>query len=97
MAGVWLWTSEAGKTAVRRQMVNATDAGTRPAPGTLSSGSIRTGLAPGAWRPYCPPGAHTGPHRMYHHPKKASPYLGDVAMRPDTYDWMFCPPSEGDL
>lgn len=65
-------------------------------PGTLATATIRTGSTPGSWKPYVPPGAHMGPHRMYHHPKQASPCMTDL-MAPDQYDWLFCPPSEGDL
>lgn len=93
IATAWIGTSHAARAAVGAHV--QASASLVP-PGTVATASIRTGLAPGSWKPYIPPGAHMGPHRMYRHPAKSSPNMTDV-MEPDQYDWLFCPPSEGVL
>lgn len=93
IAAAWLGTSRGARAAVGAHL--QASASLTP-PGTIGTATIRTGLTPGSWTPYVPPGAHMGPHRMYHHPKQASPNMTGV-MAPDSYSWLFCPPSEGDL
>ncbi|MGH3122570.1 MAG: hypothetical protein ACRDND_16295 [Streptosporangiaceae bacterium] len=58
-------------------------------------GPLVTGTCPGKWQPHVPSRAYLGPHRMYHHPRSASPNLS--APQQVAYDWLWSPPSEGDL
>lgn len=53
------------------------------------------GICPAKWAPHVPAYAHTGRHRMYHHPASCSPNL--TAPQQVSYDWRFSPPAEGDL
>lgn len=93
---VWLLSSKDGQAKVGAQLDLAAHAGAQQA-GLLGSMSVKTGITPVAWKPYVPPGAHMGAHRMYHHPGTASPHYSHLTTAPDAYDWMFCPPSEEDL
>jgi hypothetical protein len=97
LVGVAWMLSKDGQARIGAQLHVAARAGAGPAPGASGSMSIRTGITPAAWTPYMPPDAHLGPHRMYQHPATASPYFSHLTTAPDAYDWMFCPPSEGDL
>lgn len=53
------------------------------------------GMIPAKWEAHVPAFAHSGRHRMYHHPARCSPY--STAPHQVAYDWLYCPPSEGDL
>lgn len=97
VGAVWLGTSTQGKAKAGAQLRLAADHGARAQAGASGSMTIRTGVTPQAWVPYCPPGAHTGPHRMYRHPKNSSPNFSRLTTAPDAYDWVFSPPSEVDL
>lgn len=88
----WL-VSFGGHLKVAGQLSAASDSGD-DSPVTLGS-PVTTGICPAKWQPHVPPGAHLGRHRMYHHPSSCSPNLN--APQQVAYDWMFCPPSEGDL
>lgn len=97
VAGVWLSTSATGKAKAMGQLKLASQHGERAAAGTLGSTQIRNGVTPQAWVPYCPPGAHYGRHRMYHHPANSSPNFSRMTTAANAYDWVFAPPSEMDL
>lgn len=96
VGAVWLGTSAQGKAKAAAQLRLAADHG-RVQAGVMGSGSIRTGVTPQTWVPYCPPGAHRGAHRMYRHPKNSSPNFSRMTTAPNAYDWVFSPPSEVDL
>lgn len=94
----WLGTSREGKERTAAQLYAAASAGAQGSPaGASGSMSIRTGITPPVWTPYCPPGAHTGAHRMYRHPKNSSPNFSRMTTAGNAYDWVFAPPSEVDL
>ena len=88
------WLLSLGGTAkVSGQLKVAAGAGD-DGPVTVGTG-VRHGVVPGAWQPHIPRNAHPGPHRMYRHPRKCSPVL--TAPAQFHYDWLYSPPSEGDL
>lgn len=97
VGAAWLGTSASGKAKAAGQLKLATDHGERAAAGALGSMQIRNGVTPQAWTPYCPPGAHYGRHRMYHHPASSSPNFSRMTTAANAYDWVFSPPSEVDL
>lgn len=98
VGAVWFGTSASAKAKAAGQLKVAGDAGgARAQAGTFGSMSIKNGVTPGAWTPYCPPGAHTGPHRLKGHPKNSSPNFSRLTTDPHAYDWVFSPPSEVDL
>ena len=97
VGAVWLGTSASGRARAGAQLQVAAASGERARVGVSGSTSIRTGVTPQTWVPYCPPGAHQGPHRMYRHPKNSSPNFSRLTTAPDAYDWVFSPPSEVDL
>lgn len=67
-----------------------------PPDGPVTFGNpVSHGIVPEKWVPHVPRGAHLGPHRMYRHPKRCSPVLTAPVQR--DYDWLYSPPSEGDL
>lgn len=91
-AVVWL-VSMGGAARVKAQASVAADAGDD---GTLTvKGQLSTGICPDKWQPHMPRNAHMGAHRMYRHPARCSPNL--TAPHKVAYDWLWCPPSEGDL
>lgn len=88
----WL-LSFGGHAKVRAQLGAAANA---PDEGPVTFGNpVNHGLVPEKWVPHVPRNAHMGPHRMYRHPKSCSPNL--TAPHHVAYDWLWCPPSEGDL
>lgn len=92
LAIAWL-VSFGGHLKVGAQLSAAAGSGDD---GAVTLGSpLNTGTCPEKWRPHVPAGAHLGRHRMYHHPRSASPGLS--APQQVAYDWTWSPPSEGDL
>lgn len=89
--GAWL-LSCGGHARVSAQLRLA---GRGPAESPLTAPPVTTGIVPEKWVPHVPRGAHFGPHRIYNHPKCASPNL--TAPQHIDHDWLWCPPSEGDL
>jgi hypothetical protein len=97
VGAAYLGTSASAKAKAGGQLKLAADSGGTAQAGASGSMQIRNGVTPQSWTPYCPPGAHTGPHRMYQHPKNSSPNFTRLTTAPDAYDWVFSPPSEVDL
>lgn len=92
---VWAITGGGGVTAkLKLKLTGDTNA---DAP-VMRWGPIRTGTSPDAYGHPCTnvPGAVLGRHPLYRHAPRMSPRMS-VAMHPDAYDWLFCPPSEVDL
>lgn len=87
----WLISFEGG-AKVKAQLDVAADGGGGPV--TLGS-PVGHGIVPEKWQPRVPAGAHMGRHRMYRHPKSCSPVLNGP--HHVDYDWLYSPPSEGDL
>jgi hypothetical protein len=89
-AAAWL-VSFGGHLKVAAQLSAAAGPG-----GTGDAGpKVVTGTCPEKWAPHVPAGAWLGRHRMYRHPAACSQNLN--APQQVAYDWMFTPPSEGDL
>ncbi len=89
----WLISFEGG-AKIKAQFDVAGDSGGEP-PVTLGKPPVNHGLVPEKWVPHIPRGAHMGPHRMYRHPRACSPNLN--LPQHVAYDWLWAPPSEGDL
>lgn len=88
----WLLSFEGG-AKLRAQAKVAASAGND---GPVTFGTpVNHGIVPEKWVPHVPPGAHMGPHRIYRHPRSCSPNL--TAPHHIAYDWLWSPPSEGDL
>lgn len=97
VGAAWLGTSVSGKAVVSARVKRAAGGNDGTGAGVLGSMQVKNGVTPQAWVPYCPPGAHRGPHRMYRHPKVSSPNFSRMTTLPGAYDWVFSPPSEVDL
>jgi hypothetical protein len=89
----WL-VSFGGHLKVAAQLSAAAGSGDS-GPVTAGTPGVVTGTCPAKWQPHVPAGAHMGRHRMYHHPRSCSPNLS--APQQVAWDWMWSPPSEGDL
>ena len=88
----WL-LSAGGGAKVKGQLRLAAGAGD-DAPVTVGR-PVRHGTIPDKWVPHVPRNAHMGRHRIYRHPPCSRPVLSAPAQR--DYDWLYSPPSEGDL
>lgn len=97
VGAAWLATSGGLRARAKAQLDVAAGSGDG-GPVTVSLGSnppVNTGVVPGRYRVHVPAGAHLGRHRMYRHPASCSPNTS--APQQVAYDWLYCPPSEGDL
>jgi hypothetical protein len=89
----WLISFEGGaKVKAQLDVAAGQDAGGGP---VILGNPVRTGIVPEKWVPHVPANAHLGRHRMYRHPQACSPNLN--APQHVAWDWMYTPPSEGDL
>ena len=88
----WVLTSGSGQAKLSAHFQAALGSGSGlPVPG--QEAPIRTGVTPGKWGPY--QHGKGGSRLVRRHPASASPNMTLLQQR--GYDWMFCPPSEGDL
>ena len=97
IALAWALTTDGLGAKVKAQLDLSAGAGDGQGPVQVSLGSdppLNTGIVPGKYQPHMPRYAHLGRHRMYHHPASCSPNMATLQLRSD---WMFDPPSEGDL
>lgn len=89
---VWAMTSPGGQARVSAHLSAAMGSGSElPLPG--QDAPVKTGVTPPGWSCHMP--ASAGRRLVRKHPAVASPNI--TALHRQGYDWLFCPPSEGDL
>lgn len=92
-AAAWLLTSDSGQAKLGAHLDLALGSHQGRALPTEDA-PIRTGLSVGAWNAHTPPGSKLS-GICGRHPRSTSPNMSLLMARGQ--DWMFCPPSEGDL
>lgn len=87
VGAAWLLSSPGGQAKLSAHFTAAMSSGTAPDTVAVPGGVPK-------WQPYRPAG---GGHRRRpsHHPAAASPNL--TMVQQGNYDWLFYPPSEGDV
>ena len=92
VAAAWVLTSDSGQAKLSAHVSAALGSGQdQPWPG--GEAPVRTGVSVGKWQPYRH--GSEGRHRGMLHPRSASPNMTGLQQR--GWDWVYCPPSEGDL
>jgi hypothetical protein len=88
----WALTSPGGQAKVAGHLSASMGSGADlPLPG--QDAPVKTGVTPAKWGCHMP--ASAGSRLATRHPGRVSPNI--TALHQQGYDWLFCPPSEGDL